>query len=169
MLSRDDALASLEAAADNADAELVTELAGYREVTRARLWRGQVLVDWEPDPTAGGCLLRPALVRRLIALHAQVIQDEHVLRLIAPGRVVAGLSREHAELVARLGGARRVELDLRLRFDQSGAYRGGRETYLLIQRGQRAPLLDLVAEVRPRLSAGDAAQSASPRTSPAAP
>ena len=39
--------------------------------TAARLWRSQVLVDWEPDPQAGGCLLRPDLLRRLVALHAR--------------------------------------------------------------------------------------------------
>src|ERR1700716_453689 len=94
-------LASVEAALADADADLSTDLGGHRELTSARLWRGQVLVDWEPDPQAGGCLLRPALLRRLIALHAEVVREDAGLRINAPGRVVAGLSAEHADLVTR--------------------------------------------------------------------
>jgi hypothetical protein len=146
-------LASVEAALGNADVNLSTELGGVEEVTSARLWHGQVLVDWEPDATAGGCLLRPDLLRRLIALHAQVTveNDGGALRLIAPGRVVASLSAEHADLVARLGGARRVELEARLRFEGHD-YRGGQETYYLLERRQHLPLLQLTAAVSPRTS-----------------
>ena len=156
-------LASVEAALADADADLSTDLGSHHELTSARLWRGQVLVDWEPDPQAGGCLLRPALLRRLIALHADVEFDDDVLRISAPGRVVAGLSPEHADLVARLGGARRVELRAALRFEGS-VYRGGDETYYLVERGQRQGLVRVSADVRPRLGRPP---EASPRRSPA--
>jgi hypothetical protein len=126
------------------------------------LWRGQVLVDWEPDETAGDCLLRPHLLRRLIALHADVdLAESDVVRLTANGRVVAALSAEHADLVRRLGGAPRVELRAALRFD-ADRYAGGQETYYLVERGQRVPLLRVNAQVRAR-PAGEAL----PRTSPA--
>src|ERR1700736_31409 len=107
-------LSCVEAALADGDAELSTDLGGHHELTRARLWRNQVLVDWEPDPQAGGCLLRPDLVRRLVALHARVEQVADGLRISAPGRIVAALSAEHADLVTRLGGARRVEMWLAL-------------------------------------------------------
>jgi len=158
-------LDSVEATLTDADADLSTDLGGHRELTSARLWRGQVLVDWEPDPQAGGCLLRPTLLRRLIALHADVAHEDTVLRISAPGRIVAGLSPEHADLVARLGGARRVELRATLRFE-GPAYRGGDETYYLVERGQRQALLRLSADVRPRPGRPPAA---SPRMSPAPP
>jgi hypothetical protein len=157
------ALASVEAALADADADLSTDLGGHHELTSARLWRGQVLVDWEPDPQAGGCLLRPAMLRRLIALHADVEHEGNVLCINAPGRVVAGLSAEHADLVTRLGGARRVELRAALRFEQS-VYRGGEETYYLVERGQRQGLLRVSAVVRPRLGP---ARAGLPRRSPA--
>lgn len=156
-------LASVEAAVADSVAELATDLGGHHELTSARLWRGQVLVDWEPDAQAGGCLLRPALLRRLIALHADVDHDGDVLRIRAPGRVVAGLSAEHADLVGRLGGARRVELRAVLRFE-GAVYRGGDETYYVIDRGQRQGLLRLSADVRPRT---EGVREASPRRSPA--
>jgi hypothetical protein len=151
-------LAHVEATLADADAELATDLGGHHEVTRARLWRGQVLVEWEPDAQAGGCLLRPAMLRRMIALHAHVDNEPDVLRISAPGRVVAALSAEHADLVARLGGARRVELRTTLRFERD-VYRGGDETYYLVERAQRRGLLRLSADVRPRTGL--------PRTSPA--
>ena len=156
-------LASVEAALADADADLSTDLGGHVERTTARLWRGQVLVDWEPDAHAGGCLLRPALLRRLIALHASIAEAADGLQLSAPGRVVAGLSAEHADLVARLGGARRVELRAALRF-AGDVYRGGDETYFLVERGQRQPLLRLSADVRPR---SGPVPEALPRRSPA--
>jgi hypothetical protein len=156
-------LARVEATLADADADLITDLGGHHEVTSARLWRGQVLVDWEPDPQAGGCLLRPALLRRLIALHADVEYAADVLRIRALGRVVAALTAEHADLVARLGGARRVELHAALRFEGE-MYRGGNETYYLMERGQRQALLRLSADVRPRLVGP---REGSPRTSPA--
>jgi hypothetical protein len=156
-------LASVEAALADADADLSTDLGGHHERTSARLWRGQVLVDWEPDPHAGGCLLRPTLLRRLIALHAHVEHEPDVLQITAPGRIVAGLSAEHADLVARLGGARRVELRAALRFEDD-VYRGGHETYYLVERSQRQALLRLSAEVRPRLGSKP---EALPRRSPA--
>src|SRR5579859_2112828 len=108
-------LGDVAAALADADADLATDLGGHHEITSARLWRNQVLVDWEPDPQAGGCLLRPDLVRRLVALHARIEQVADGLRISAPGRIVAGLSAEHADLVTRLGGARRVEMRLTLR------------------------------------------------------
>ena len=143
-------LASVDAALADADAALTTSLGSHQETTRVRLWRGQVLVDWEPDPTAGGCLLRPELVRRLVVLHAHVdLADTGVLRIAAPGRIVAVLSAAHADLVKRLGGARRVELRAQLRFD-GDTYLGGQETYFVVEHGQRVPLLRLSAEVRVR-------------------
>jgi hypothetical protein len=156
-------LASVEAALADADASLSTDLGGHHETTMARLWRGQVLIDWEPDRTAGGCLLRPDLLRRLVALHAQIDTEPDVLRIIAPGRIVAALSPEHADLVSRLGGARRVELRATLRFDRD-RYVGGQETYYLVERGQRVALVRLTAEVRGRSAA---ARTASRRTWPA--
>jgi hypothetical protein len=156
-------LASVEAALADADADLSTDLGGHHELTSARLWRGQVLVDWEPDSQAGGCLLRLALLRRLVALHADVQDEDGVLRISAPGRIVAGLSAEHADLVTRLGGARRVQLLATLRFE-GVVYRGGDETYYLIERGQRQALLRVSADVRPRVGR---APEVSPRRSPA--
>ena len=153
----------VEAALANADAELSTDLGGHLENTTARLWRGQVLVDWEPDPSAGGCLLRAELLRRLVDLNAHVELDGDQVRIVAPGRIVAGLSPEHAGLVTRLGGARRVELRDVLGFDNQG-YRGGQETYYLVERGRRVPLLRVIARVRPRAPESGAG---SPRMSPA--
>jgi hypothetical protein len=157
----DGALASVEAALADADADLSTDLGDHHEVTHARLWRNQVLVDWEPDPQAGGSLLRPDLLRRLVALHAQVEPVGDGLQITAQGRVVAALSAEHADLVARLGGARRVEMRATLCFE-GDVYRGGQETYYLVERGQRVALLRLTANVRPRT-----VREASRRTSPA--
>jgi hypothetical protein len=150
--------ASIETALADADARLETDIGGHVERTTARLWRGQVLVDWEPDPQAGDCLLRVDLLRRLIALHATATIEPDRLRIAAPGRIVAGVSAEHADLVKRMGGARRIELRLNLRF-KDGAYGGGEETYLLVERGKPQVLLALKAEVT--------ARAASPRTSPA--
>jgi hypothetical protein len=153
-------LASVEAALQDADANLSTDIGGHREQTSARLWRGQVLVDWEPDQRAGDCLLRPSLLRRLIALHARVDARPNGLILTASGRLVSDLTAEHADVVKRLGGSRRVELEVRLRITQ-GVYRGGDETYFLVERGRRMPLLRLEGHVRLR----PAAQPESPRTS----
>jgi hypothetical protein len=142
-------LGSVEAALADGDADLSTDLGDHHEVTSARLWRNQVLVDWERDPQAGGCLLRPDLLRRLVALHARVERTADGVRVSAPGRIVASLSADHADLVARLGGARRVEMHATLRFEAE-VYRGGQETYYLLERGQRLALLRLTADVRPR-------------------
>ncbi len=142
-------LARVEVAVADADANLSTDLAGTHELTRARLWRNQVLVDWEPDPQAGGCLLRPELLRRLVALKARVEPGVEGVNISAPGSVVAALSAAHADLVARLGGARRVQMRTTLRF-QGEMYRGGQETYYVVGRGQRQALLRLTADVRPR-------------------
>src|SRR5215475_3082352 len=104
------ALASVEAALLDADARLSTDLGDRRELTTARLWRGQVLVDWEADAQAGDCLLRVEPLRQLVELHAQTRFAGDALIIQAPGRIVAALSPEHAALVRRLGGARRVEM-----------------------------------------------------------
>ena len=154
-------LGRIEAALADADADLSTDLGGNHDVTRARLWRNQVLVDWEPDSQAGGCLLRPELLRRLVALKARVEPAADGLSISAPGRVVAALSAEHADLVARLGGARRVEMRATLHFEAE-LYRGGQEIYYLVERGRRLALLRLTADVRPRQ-----VREASRRTSPA--
>jgi hypothetical protein len=142
-------LTAIEAALMDADANLSTDLGGQRTHTTARLWRGQVLVDWEPDAKAGDCLLRPALLRRLIDLHAKIELSHDSLVVEAPGRVVAGLSPEHAALVRQLGGARRVAMLVRLLF-AADEYRGGTETFHVVERGQRTQLLRIQAEVRVR-------------------
>ena len=155
-------LAGVEQALDDGDATLSIRLGDHLETATARLWRGQVLVDWEPDVQAGGCLLRVALLRRLIALHAHVSLCDTAVTLRAPGRVVAGLSAAHADLVRRLGGARRVELLVTLEF-ADGVYTGGVEAYHVVERGQRVPLVSVHADVRVR-----SARAASPNTSPGA-
>jgi hypothetical protein len=126
------------------EAQLRTSLGTHAELTTARLWRGEVLVDWEPDDSAGGCLLRPALVRRLLALHARVEgANSPEVRVRADRRLLAALSRRHAELADRLGPT--AELRLRLCFDDpDGAYTGGEETYGV----GSAVLLRLTARVR---------------------
>ena len=163
-------LERMAAALADGDAELVTQLGGHREQTTARLWRGQVLVDWEPDPSAGGCLLRPAQLQRLHALHAEVSQSGAELRLRASGRILQALSPGHRELVAQLGGPRRLELRLRLQPTATG-YRGS-ETYVVLDGGRARSLLQLTAEVRLRQSETRAQDSApagpaSPRSTPA--
>lgn len=144
-----DLLDLVEAATENGQATLSTFVGGHREQTPVRLWRGQVLVDWEPDAQAGGCLLRPALLRRLVALHATVTGTGDTLTFTASGRVVAALSPTHTDLVQRLGGARRVELRISLVFG-SGQYLGGVETYAVSDKGGRVTLLKLEAQVLPR-------------------
>jgi hypothetical protein len=157
------ALEVMQATLADADAELVTVLGGHREVTQARLWQGKVLVDWEPDEQAGDCLLRPELIRRLIALHAEASMHpkESELHVQAKGRIVVGLSDVHRELVAQLGGAARVELRARLRFAAT-TYQGGEETYAVVDAGRRLEVLRLTVRLQRR-----AARAASPHTSPA--
>jgi hypothetical protein len=154
------ALASVEAALLDADARLSTDLGDGHEETSARLWRGQVLVDWEADPRAGDCLLRVDWLRRLVELGARTHLDGSEVHVQAPGRIVASLSSEHAALVRQLGGARRIEIAIRLRFVQD-VYVGGEESYSLVERGRRVPLLRLTAQVKVRTP-----RAASPRTSP---
>ena len=154
--SSEDWLARIEAAIADADVELATQLGAHREVSRARVWRGNVLVDWEADGQAGGCLLRPALLRRLLMLGADARQDGGRVTLRASGRVLEALSADHADLVRRLGGAERVEMRARLRF-ANDRYTGGDEAYLVLNRGRAQPLMRLSASVRP----------ASPHSSPA--
>lgn len=161
------ALASVEAALQDADARLSTDLGDRHEVADARLWHGQVLVDWEQDAHAGDCLLRVDRVRRLVDLGAKAHVTADEVRVQAPGRTVAALSDQHAALVRQLGGARRVEMSLRLRLVDS-VYVGGEEIYALVDaargrgRGRPIPLLRITAEVSLR-----PARAASPRRSPA--
>jgi hypothetical protein len=155
-------LASVERALEDGDATLSIHLGDHHETATARLWRGQVLIDWEPDLQAGGCLLRVALLRRLIALHARVALSDNALTLQAAGRVVASLSAAHADLVRRLGGAGRVELLVKLDF-ADGIYSGGDEVYHVVGRGRRVPLVRVCAEVRLR-----SARATSLNTSPLA-
>ena len=157
----DSALAAIEAALQDADAQLSMNLGGRQELTIARLWRGQVLVDWEPDPQAGDCLLRVDLLRRLVELRARTKLSPDKLTLEAPGRLVAALSEDHEALVRRLGGARRLTLTIVLHF-KAGTYAGGEETYAMVDRGRPTPLLKLEARVELR-----PARAASPRTPPA--
>jgi hypothetical protein len=150
-------LAAMEAAVADADAVLTTDLGGERIDTKVRLWRNQALVDWEPDPTVGDCLFRPVLLRRLLELHATWRPSGDGVVVEAPGRVVASLSPEHTALVQQMGGARRVQLTLRLAFP-GGVYRGGTETFEVVERGRRVPLMRLTATLE--------ARTVSPRTSP---
>lgn len=152
-------LQSVEAGLQDADAELATDLGGRRESAAARLWRGQVLIDWQPDDQAGDCLLRPDLLRKLLAHVTRESAAEVTLQV--PGRVVAALSVQHADLVRRLGGARRLELRLRLHFND-GTYVGGEEAYSVVTARRPSELLRLSAQVRVR------SRTALPRTSPAA-
>lgn len=100
-------------------------------------------MDWERDDVAGGCLLRPALIRRLLALHATVERPTpDLVRVRAAARIVSALSPRHARLLERLGQP--AELQLRLRFAH-GVYTGGEEAY----RVGRAVLLRLTARVWP--------------------
>jgi len=154
-------LSAVEAALEDADAELITDLGGRQEVTSARLWRGQILVDWQPDAQAGDCLLRPAVLRHLVEGRASVTATTAEVTLVAPGRLVSALSDEHAALVRRLGGTRRITLTIRLGFS-NGAYTQGEETYSLIDKGRPNPLLRLTAHIKLRTP-----RRASPRTSPA--
>ena len=154
-------LERMETTIADADAELRLVIGGHCEVTTVRIWHGQVLVDWEPDEAAGGCLLRPALLARLAALHAAVRLAPERVELTAPGRVVSSLSPAHADLVAQLGGAARVELRTTLRFSAS-TYVGGEEAYYMLGsgRGRSSLLLRLSARVRRHTT-----PQASPRTS----
>ncbi|HET6317853.1 MAG TPA: hypothetical protein VFG86_15475 [Chloroflexota bacterium] len=145
------ALLAMEAALADADALLVTVLGGQHEEARVRVWRGQVLVDWEPDDQAGGCMLRPTLVRRLVALHAHVEVTAAQVRLRASGNILAALSPTHEQLVRRLGGARKVELRARLQF-ADGRYLGGEEVYAVLERGRRVDVLVLRAALSSRVA-----------------
>lgn len=158
--SGNDWLQVVAAALEDADARLVTDLGGSREVTSARLWRGQVLVDWQPDEQAGGSLLRVELLRALVASGAKTSVATNEVTLEVPGRLVVALSEHHARLVQQLGGARRLALTIRLRF-VAGQYVGGQETYALVAQRRPSPLLQLTADVRVR------APRASRHTSPA--
>lgn len=160
-------LNGVEEALANGDAELTLEMGGYRDVTRARLWQGQVLVDWERDEVAGGVLLRPSLVHRLVALGASVESSEQSpdVMLRAGPRVVAALSPGHAALAARLDG--QAELRVTLRCTSDGTYLGGEELYSVpasaaragtrVQPPAAAALLRLTAEVRRRAAPGQPA------------
>jgi hypothetical protein len=151
-------VARVEAAVADADVDLSTVLGAHHELSRARVWRGTVLVDWEADQQAGGCLLRPALLTRLQMLGAVVRHARGRVTLRASGRVLAALSADHADLVQRLGGADRVEMRATLRFSAE-RYTGGEEVYVIVGAGRAQPrvLLKLSASVRP----------GSPRSSPA--
>lgn len=159
-----DWLERMEATLLDARAELTTDLGGHREITVARVWRGDVLVDWERDDAAGGCLLRPSLVRRLLALNATLDERPTEVVLSAAPRAVAALSREHARLAAGLGYEPAVTVHLQ--FDgPRGPYVGGVETYRLAatrSAARAAVILQLVARVQPLV-----ARRESPRTSPA--
>ena len=97
-----------------------------------------------------------------MALQAEVSGSAEAVDLCASGRIVEALSAEHADLVRRLGGARRVELRLRLEF-AGGTYRGGVETYYVLEHGRRVALMGVRADVRVR-----SGPTESPHTLPAA-
>lgn len=138
----------MEAALRDADVQLTIEMGGLCEESTARVWQGQVLVDWELDNDAGGCLLRPHLVRRLVELGARVAEESPTrLRLRGAPRVVAALGPGHAGLASGVAGSPALELTLTR--DDAGTYLGGTEDYHLAGR-RAAPLLRLEARVRPR-------------------
>lgn len=150
----EDALRRMALALEDADARLRVAMGGHEETVEARVWRGQVLVDWERDDEAGGCLLRPGLVERLAALGASATRAGSSLDIRASPRVLASLSAGHAALAARLGQP--AALRLRLRFDgPGGGYTGGREQYV-VEPGRRpaVPLVTLRVALRLRASAG---------------
>lgn len=123
-------VAGMEAALVDANADISVTLGGLTETTRARIVQGRVLVEWEPDDSAGGVLLRPVLVRRLLALNARVRVAPHNVLLQTPPRVMRALSPAHAALADRFPARRAPELLVRLRFaPASGDYQGGDETY----------------------------------------
>ena len=133
----------------DAYAELDLEIGGHHERTRARLTRGQVFVDWERDESAGGCLLRAALVRRLLLLNARQRRASTLVVLTAGPELLGRLSDEHERLVR--GVSPKPTLTLRLRFDgPTGAYTGGEEQYdvPLPGRGRTSTILRLRAQVR---------------------
>lgn len=147
----DTLLQRMAATVENADADLLLEMGGYQEHTRARLWQGQVLVEWERDDTAGGCLVRPELVRRLALLGAALDVSPTGATLRAGPRVVASLSESHARLEQELGQP--ADLTLRLSFQGAdGPYVGGEEVYVVRGRRGGATLLRLTATVQPRVS-----------------
>lgn len=160
-MNLEECFASVEAALADGDARLSTVLGAHlQEVTHVRLWRGQVLVDWEPDAEAGDCLFRPALLRRLVLLDARVTLKPNALELHASERMVAALSARHAELVQSLRHVGRFDLSVRLRFEQQ-TYREGLEMHTLIRNGHHIALMRLEADVKVR-----APRAASPNTSP---
>jgi hypothetical protein len=162
-------LARMETVLANGEAQISLTMGGYTDVTTARLWQGDVLVDWERDDFAGGCLLRPSLVRRLVVLGATIegdstlgISREFRVLVRARPRVVQSLSERHARLAAQLGGQASLELTLRFAGREQGPYLGGEEVYALepsarqrLRRGsagasEAAVLLHLAAEVKAR-------------------
>ena len=133
----------------NGAADLTTTLGGASDTTTARLWKGEVRIDWEPDDEAGGCLLRPALVRRLLSLTARVDVGDDEVRIRAPARTVAALSPHHAQMLEHLG--QQPDLTVTLRFDTGhGRYLGGVESYVAGRGRRTAVLLRLTAVIRER-------------------
>ena len=151
-------LTSVERAAADADATLSTDIGSHRERTAARLWKGQVLVDWEPDPTTGDILLRPELLRRLVAFTRTSRSREVICRSRRRGgswRVsVRSMPSWSSVWAARGGSSCRMTLRLRGR-DLSRRRRG-------VSAG-RARSGAVAVEV----SAEVTAREGSPRTSPA--
>ncbi len=139
----EDLLSGMQAALENAEGELSVRMGGLQETSRVRVWQGQVLVDWERDEQAGGCLLRPALVRRLALLGARFRRDGLCHRITAPAQVVRALSPYHERLAAHT--PRPPSLELTLRFDADAGYQGGEERYEV--RGQRDPSTVLLLAV----------------------
>lgn len=151
--------ARMRAVLNDAEADLALSMGGLVERSSARVWHGQVLVDWERDDDAGGCLLHPELVVRLGRLGARAEARGHDLRVVARPRIVAALGPRHASLAGGLHGAPTLELTLRRGSDD--AYVGGVEAYRVTD----APLMRLEAVVRPRPTpAGPASERTGPAT-----
>lgn len=140
-------LHAVEQRTQDAQARLSVRVAGVEDVgSVVRLWRGQVLVGWERDEIAGGCLLRPSLLRRLVALGARVELRRRSLRLTGSPRVVAALSDEHARMAA--GASQGARLKIALRFDEDGAYTQGEEVYE-IGGARPTELIRMTAQLEP--------------------
>ncbi len=155
----EDLLTRMDAVLQNAEGDLTVQMGGLTEPSRVHVWQGQVLVDWERDEEAGGCLLRPALVRRLVQLGARLEARDDCHRIVGSAPVVAALSPYHQRLASQLG--RPPALELTLRLDAlGGAYLGGEERYLVRGPGGASTMLLLTARLRPR------PPSPSPRTPP---
>ncbi len=142
-------LRRMDAALADADAEITVALGGLVETISARVWMGQVMVEWERDESAGGLLLHPRLVERLAALGGTPKLDGESVGFDVGPQVVRALDAYRLRLGGQLGTS--PHLRLTLRFDgPGGAYTGGEEAYVVPGTKRETTLLRLTAQVTPR-------------------